>query len=78
MRARGSRSNARGDRRLHLLLLPRLFAQGRLSRLVTPIQASFMAWCGKRVKCPSDRWRVGSNHRYPQSLGAPKRHPQIS
>ena len=56
MRARGSRSNARGDRRLQLLLLPRLFAQGRVWRLVTPIQASFVALRGS-VKCPSDRRR---------------------
>jgi hypothetical protein len=46
MRARGSRSNARGDRRLQLVLLPRLFAQGRAWRLVTPIQASFVALRG--------------------------------
>ena len=46
MRARGSRSNARGDRRLQLLLLLRLFARGPVWRLVTPIEASFVALRG--------------------------------
>ena len=78
MRVRGSRSNARADRRLHLLLSPRLFARGRGWRLLMPIQPSFVAWCGKAGEMLRDRLRVGSNHRYPQALGAAKRHPQIS
>ena len=77
MRVRGSRSNARGDRRLHLLPLPRLLAQGRGWRLVIPIQPSLVAWCGSGEML-RDRWRVGSNPQYPQAPGAPKRDPQIS
>jgi hypothetical protein len=78
MRARGSRSNARGDRRLQLVLLPRLFAQGRAWRLVTPIQASFVALRGSGEMSERSTALLARTARYPQSVGGPKRHPQIS
>ena len=78
MKARGSRSNARGDSDLHLLLLPRLFAQGRRTA-AGYANPGFIRGLVRKAGEMSERSMVGwPSHRYPQSLGAPELHPQIS
>jgi hypothetical protein len=77
MRVRGSRSNARGDRRLHLLLSPRLFARAADGGSSCQSDLHSWPWCGKRVKCCAIEYGW-ARIQYPQAPGAPKRDPQIS